>query len=234
MSTNAETAGVMLEIIKELVKSSGLPVESRSQPLPGWLFASDGDATVKFMNSSRSSSLGANLDLAICDEYGEFTENSRKNIEMLLSSMPLKPHARLIGIGVQAHSHLFQEMKSRADRPTTVWHEYVGFVSAPVTDIASIKAANPGILAGIVPLSGILKSAQRAENIPATEYEFRKYHLNLPSQESKNLLIKLPDYEKHVIVKDLPPRAGKCSLGVDIGYSESATGACAFWSESGG
>ena len=233
MATNGQTAGVMLDLIKALIESSNLQVESRYAPQPGKLIASNADAECQFYNASKSAALGANLSLAIADEYGEFEESARRNVEMLLSSFPLRPQARLIGMGVQAHSHLFQEMKARADRPTTVWHEYVGHPAVPVDDIESIMAGNPAIAAGIMPVDGLLKAAQRAKGVPATEYEFRKYHLNLPSQESKDVLISLPDYRRNVIVPDLPPRDGMCSLGVDIGYSESQTAACAYWSATG-
>lgn len=234
LSTTGKTAAVMLEIVMALVESSGLQdqVVKRWRPEPGMVICKANDAICQFYNASKSSALGANLDLAIADEYGEFDEKSRRNVEMLVSSMPLRG-GKLIGIGVQAHSHLFQELKSRSGRSSTVWHEYVGRADLPVDDAANLRLANPAIDAGIMPLENLLTAAARAKGAPATEYDFRKYHLNLPATETKDVLISAHDFRAKVLVDDLPPREGLCSLGIDIGYSESMTAGCAYWSATG-
>lgn len=233
MATTGAIATQIKDLIMSVADASGLPVETRFTPQPGRIVATNGDAEIQFVHGgSRSAHLGAGYDLFCCDEMGEMEERLRRQVGMAQSSCA-KRGGLFIGTGVRAFSPLFEDMRSRGNRPTTVWHEYAGKPGKPVDNVANIKRANPAIGAGIMPLENVLAAGIRAKGNPAEEFQFRAYHLNLPGQPKTEMLLTLAEYERHVVTDALPPRDGLCSLGVDIGYSESMTAACAYWSATG-
>ncbi len=73
--------------------------------------------------------------------------------------------------------------------------------------------------------------ARKAAGNAAAMRSFRTWELNQPMQPDDEPLVD-PDDWKAVESLDLPPRAGMCFLGVDLGASLSLSAACAVW-ESG-
>ena len=233
MATNGTIAGKVRDLIMEIAEASGLPVRTKYDPQPGKILVDGRNIEIQMMNASKSAFLGAGLDVCYADEFGEFEpDKHRRTVDMANSSLA-KRGGVMIATGVQAWSPLFQEMKERADRPTTVWHEYSGLSNLPVDNRDNLRRANPGIAAGILSEVDLMTAAVRVKGAPASETNFRTYHLNLQAQERKELLIDSRRFTDRVVTEELPPRLGKCSLGVDIGYSESHTAYVAFWPESG-
>ena len=217
MSTNAAVAQQVVNMVMEMAEASGVAVESRTQPAPGRIIATDGDAECAYVNSGASSHLGTSYDLVVADEIGEMDpRKARKTVEMAMTSCA-KRGGLFVGIGVRAWSPLFNEAAERAALPTTIWHEFSGAPDARIDSVRNIRRANPAVKAGILDIKPLLRAARRARGSTALEYDYRSYVLNEPSQPRQDMLISFGDWKKYVEVKTLPPREGPCLAGWDLG-----------------
>ena len=224
-STSKEKAAELRGQIASIAEASGLPVTIRKSPYPGAIISSTG--TVESLAAERNAGHASGYDLVIIDETGLMPERSRELLAGLRSSVSAKG-GRLIHISVKGDSPLFAEV---LENPATVAHVYAAEPGCALDDRDAWAAANPS-LGEIKQISYMESEVTRIAGSPGDESSFRAYDLNEPVNPVVEMII-APDDLKRCFVTDLPPRAGSCVVGLDLGEATSASGCVAIWPQTG-
>lgn len=180
--------------------------------------------------------LGSAPTLVLMDERGHWPLDRGDDLE----------HALLSGLGKRGGKALIISTSAADDaHPFSVWidnpqpgvyiQEHRPAPGMPADDRASLIEANPGAKHGIgSKIEWLEAQARRAQaRGGSTLTSFRLYNRNeRVSGETRDLLITVDEW-MGCEVSDLPPRAGSCVIGIDLGGSASMTAAAFYWPETG-
>ena len=115
--------------------------------------------------------------------------------------------------------------------PALAIHEYAAAADAAIDDRAAWAASNPG-LGTIKSLVYMQTEARRVAVTRSDEPSFRALDLNQPVSPAKEMIFSVSDVAA-CCVGELPERAGRSCIGIDIGEATSGTAWCAIWPETG-
>ena len=228
-SLSKEKAGELKMQMHEIAKASGLEGEITfwRSPAPGRVTSATG--SVDILSADRSAGHAAGFDDAVIDEIGLFPANARGLLAGMRSSISARD-GRFIALSVWGDSPFVPEMVARRDDEAVAVHLYQAPEDSDLDDEAAWAAANPGIKAGIKSLGYMRDEARRVIATPADQADFRAYDLNLPGAPSREMICSVADWRGCLVDEaDLPPRAGRCFLGFDLGGSSSMTALVAAW-----
>ena len=157
-------------------------------------------------------------------------EGQRDTWNAMLSSTSGRD-GRLLCISILGDGPMMAELQGRRNDPAVCWHGYATPVDADPLHPDTWHAANPGLRDGIKSEKYMQDMARRASASPADMAAFRAYDLNAPGAPDRALLVTMQQWQE--AKREPGPRAGWCTLGVDLGGSSSMTAAAAYWPESG-
>ena len=228
-SLSKEKAGELKMQMEQIAKASGLEGEIRfwRSPAPGRVTSSTG--AVDILSADRSAGHASGFDDAICDEIGLFPANARGLVAGMRSSISAR-NGRFIALSVWGDSPFVPEIVARRNDPAVAVHLYRAAENSDLDDPKAWAAANPGIAAGIKSIEYMSDEARRVLATPADQADFRAYDLNLPGTPSTEMICSVADWKECLCPDDdLPPREGRCFVGIDLGGSSSMTSLVAVW-----
>ena len=196
----------------------------------------DGEHKIRAIAADGAGILGTSPTLVICDERASWPEPKGSRLESALLTGALKRGGKVLVISTSAanDSHPFSRWLDE-DEPSTYRQEHRAPPGLEPDDPVAIKAANPGIAAGIAPaLKELQAAARRAKARGGADLSaFRLLHLNERVQDATNEpLVSLDDWLA-CETDDLPERAGPLVVGLDLGGSASMSAAALFWPDTG-
>ena len=205
---------------------TGERIAAYRTPYPGRIVGPDGEVTCLAADRATGHAVGA--DQAIVDEAGLLQEKKRDLWNAMRSCVSGRD-GRFLAISIRGDGPMFSELAERAADPAVHWVEYAAPEGAELDDEAAWRAANPGL--GSIKSLGYMQDTSRAVLAsPADQASFRAHNLNLPQAPSRELLCAPEDWRRcEVATSDLPSRDGRCTVGFDLGGSESMTAAAAYW-----
>ncbi|PRY76387.1 terminase large subunit domain-containing protein [Marivita geojedonensis] len=196
----------------------------------------DGEHKIRGIASDGAGILGTSPTLVICDERASWAEPKGSRLETALLTGALKRQGKTLMISTSAatDAHPFSRYLDE-DEPTTYRQDHRAPAGCKPDDPKAIKAANPGIDAGIAPpLRELQAAARRAMSRGGHELQaFRLLHLNQRVNDATNEpLIDVDDWLR-VETDTLPEKAGPLVVGLDLGGSASMSAAAFFWARTG-
>ena len=225
-SVSKEKAAELRSQIEAIALASDLEgLRFRRAPYPGRVESSTG--SLEILSSDRTAGHSSSFDLVVVDETGLMPERSRDLLAGLRSSVSAKA-GRTIHISVRGDSPMYAEI---LNNPAVVSHVYAAPDGCRLDDEDAWQAANPGL--GTVKSRAYMRAeVERIRGVPGDEPSFRAYDLNQALSPTREMICS-PDDLRGCFVDSLPPRAGPCFVGVDIGEATSATAATAVWPATG-
>jgi len=196
----------------------------------------DGEHKIRAIAADGAGILGTSPTLVIMDERASWAEPKGARLETALLTGALKRGGKVLIISTSAATdqHPFSRWMDE-DEPTTFRQEHRAPAGLEPDDPAAIKAANPGIAAGIAPpLKELQAAARRAKSRGGADLQaFRLLHLNQRVNDATNEpLVDMDDWFA-VETDTLPERRGPLVVGLDLGGSASMSAAAFFWAETG-
>ena len=198
----------------------------------------DGDSgghVIRAIAADGKTALGSALTLVLMDERGHWAADQGDALEhALLSGLGKRAgRALIISTSAAADSHPFSVWLDQ-DQPGVYRQEHRPVPGLPADDLASLKEANPGAVAGIgSSLEWLQGQARRAiARGGSTLTSFRLYNRNeRVSGETRDVLVTVDEWLN--CEGDAPPRKGGVVIGIDLGGSASMTAAGFYWPETG-
>jgi phage terminase large subunit-like protein len=196
----------------------------------------DGEHKIRAISADGAGILGTSPTLVICDERASWPEPKGSRLESALLTGSLKRQGKVLVISTSAASdqHPFSRWLDE-DEPSVYRQEHRAPPGLEPDDPAAIKAANPGIAAGIAPpLKELQAAARRAKARGGHDLSaFRLLHLNERISDATNEPLVTIDDWLACETDDLPARAGPLVVGLDLGGSASMSAAAFFWPQTG-
>lgn len=196
----------------------------------------DGEHKIRAIAADGAGILGTSPTLCILDERASWAEPKGSRLESALLTGSLKRGGKVLVISTSAanDSHPFSRWLDE-DEPSTYRQEHRAPPGLEPDDPVAIKAANPGIAAGIAPpLKELQAAARRAKARGGADLSaFRLLHLNERIQDTTSEPLVMLDDWLAIETEDLPERSGPLVVGLDLGGSRSMSAAAYFWPESG-
>lgn len=192
---------------------------------------------LKVIAADGKSALGMAPTFALLDERGHWEQAKGDALEHAILSGMGKRGGRCLIISTSApdDAHPFSKWLDE-DQEGVYRQEHRPAPGLPVDDLASIKEANPGAVAGIgSSLDWLQAQARRAiQRGGSTLTSFRLYNRNeRVSGETRDVLLTVDEWQACEAGPDeLPPRKGPVVIGVDLGGSASMTAAAFYWPDS--
>lgn len=209
------------------------PIRVYKSPTPGRIDGARG-ARLDFLAADKGAGHATGVDVAVIDEGGLLDEPQRALWAAIVSSVSGRD-GRLLVISVRGDGPMFAELAERADDPAVYWKEFAPAPDCRIDDPDAWAAGNPGLASGIKSATYMADMARRASANPADAPLFRALDLNLPQSPTREMIL-APDQWAACMIEDeaaLPPRAGPCYFGFDLGGPSSMTARAAYWPESG-
>lgn len=203
-------------------------------PAPGRVRNKGNGATLYVLSSDKSTGHSLDLDFVVFDELGELHENAEDLPDRMLESTGYKG-GRLIAISTIGKGNYFADMLAQAEQDDTgyfVSRVYKAPVGCDPGDREAWHAANPGLRAGIKSLENhMIPAYLKSQRSAKAERAFLQRELNLPGGAMDAEAFVPAAVWKRMIVhpEDLPPRAGPCWIGLDLGDTEAFTAAVVVW-----
>ena len=208
----------------------GSPLRFLKSPTPGRALGKQ-RSSVDFLAADKATGHAVGADLALIDEAGLLPEAKRDLWNALLSCISGR-NGRFWSVSIQGDGPMLAEQISRhAEGDPGVYGKlYAAPPSAALDDKDAWAAANPGL--GTIKAYDYMQDvARRAVNSPADQSAFRAFELNQKLDPARIMVVSLADWQESC-AQFVPPRAGDCYLGIDLGTSQSMTCAVAYWPES--
>ena len=227
-SVNKDKAGELRDQVRDLAEAAMLPgVRVVHREVSG---PRGGSASILAATDSAGHASG--FDLAVLDELGLFRERRRELVEGMLSSVSARD-GRSLALSIHGDGPFVPELIERGRQGAACVHLHQAPAGCALDDRAAWAMANPGLEVGIKSLDYMADMARRASLSGESESYFRLHDLNQAVRAGRKLLLVSLEEWKRIEVDQLPPRAGRCFLGVDLGGSRSLTYAVAYWPDSG-
>ena len=195
-----------------------------------------GPHIIRAISADGKSALGTSPTIAILDERGHWPLAQGDELEAALLTGLAKRDGKalIISTSASSDSHPFSLWLDR-EAPGVYRQEHRPEPGLAPDDVASLIVANPGTKHGIGPTLDRLKAdaALALERGGSALSRFRLLSRNERVQEdNRDILLSLDDW-LNCETPDLPPRAGPCVIGLDLGGSASMSAASYFWPETG-
>ena len=233
-----DQAEVVWTYALDLIRAMGDDVQERVKVRysPKLEIELDGEHKIRAIAADGAGILGTSPTLVICDERASWPEPKGSRLESALLTGSLKRGGKTLVISTSAanDSHPFSRWLDE-DEPSTYRQEHRAPPGLEPDDPVAIKAANPGIAAGIAPaLKELQAAARRAKARGGADLSaFRLLHLNERINDASNEpLVSLDDWLA-CETDTLPERAGPLVVGLDLGGSASMSACALFWPETG-
>ena len=225
-SCDEKKSGELLRQISEIKKASDIP-DSRLK-----IFADkvtgENDTEVSFLSGSGTSGQAVGVDLACLDEIGLLPERQRSLVNSMSTSVSGRD-GRLLAISILGSGPFLPEARERAKTlPSVHYVEFAGRPGADLLDEQNWYSANPGLSCGIKSLASMRAQAEAAAITPLDQNMFRSLHLNEALSPNQQTIVSVSDWQA-CLVEELPPRTGRCVLGLDLGGSASFCSIAAIW-----
>jgi len=196
----------------------------------------DGSHFLRAIAADGKTALGSAPTLVLMDERGHWQKDQGDDLE----------HALLSGLGKRNGRALIISTSAASDGDAfSMWldqeqegvyrQEHRPAPSLAADDLASLKEANPGAVAGIgSSLEWLQAQARRAiARGGSTLTSFRLYNRNeRVSGETRDVLLTV-DQWLSCEVSEAPERKGQVVIGIDLGGSASMTAAAFYWPDTG-
>lgn len=222
-------AGLPTELRKRLIfrRSPRLEIEFE---------ATGGPHILRAISADGRSALGLSPNLVLMDERGHWQADQGDELEGALMTAMGKRGGRAILISTSARddAHAFSRWMDN-DLPGVYRQEHRPTPGLPADDLPSLLLANPGSEFGIgASPEWLTAQARRAiSQGGAALSNFRLLNRNERiSGEARDALLTVDEWLR-CEVTELPPRAGPCIIGLDVGGSASMTAAAYYWPETG-
>lgn len=193
--------------------------------------ADGGGHVIRCIAADPNSNLGESPTLIIMDERGHWPEPKGSELEnTLITSLP-KRRARALMISTSAQNDQAPfSLWLDNDLPGVYRQEHKAPPNLPADDVASLKAANPGVDYGLVDIEDLNRAAETA--IKRGGHALLSFRLLVRNErinaEARQLLVTVDEW-RGCEVEQLPDREGQCILAIDAGGSASMSAAAYFW-----
>ena len=222
----------------DLIKAMGDDVQKRIKVRysPKLEIELDGEHKIRAIAADGAGILGTSPTLVIEDERASWPEPKGARLETALLTGALKRTGRTLIISTSAATdqHPFSRWLDE-EEPTTYRQEHRAPPGLEPDDPKAIRAANPGIDAGIAPpIKELQAAARRAKARGGSDLAaFRLLHLNARINAASNEPRGDVDAWFRCEVEKLPEKAGPLVVGLDLGGSASMSAAAFYWPETG-
>ena len=188
---------------------------------------------VDILSADKASGHASGFDDAIIDELGLLGEKDRALVNGMRSSISAR-NGRVISLTILGFGPFVPELVERQDDPSVSVHYYAAPPDCKLDDRDAWLAANPG-LGTIKSMEYMEDTARRAAVSPNDEPDFRLFDLNQKVEPGAQRIVSLAQWQRVEVLDEelLPPRLGKCYVGVDFGGASSMTAAAAYWPDTG-
>ena len=161
---------------QDIAEASGLRgLTFKKSPAPGRIESRWGSCEV--LSAADYEGHASGFNLVLIDELGLLPERFRGLIAGLRSSLVAK-RGRMISLSIMGDSPFTQEAIALKDHEGVIVHHFAGLEGCEIDDPEQLRAANPGISAGILRLDDLVRDARLAKRNPADQTYFRSHHLN--------------------------------------------------------
>lgn len=201
-------------------------------------YSGRGGGLLRVIPADGKTILGGAPTLAVFDERAAWPREQGDALENAILSGLGKRNGRALIISTSAPDDTSTFSKWIDDPPPgTYVQEHRPAPGLPADDLESLLIANPGAAEGIgASPEWLVAQARRAiaRGGPALS-SFRNLNRNeRVSTEDRSVVVTIDEWLAAEVAPDaLPPRAGPCILGVDLGGSRSMSAAAFFWPETG-
>ena len=230
VSIDREKASELWRQCSEIAVASGLEGLTFRKSIPRSIVGPSG--TVDILSADASAGHASGFDDAIVDELGKMKERDRGLINGMRSSVSARG-GRFIALSILGDSPFPREILERQHDPAVCVHLYKADDDAELDDPVQWEKGNPA-LGTIKSLKHMEDGSRRALLSPLDQNDFKAEELNIPVDPARQLIVAMTDWKKCIVpADDMPPRAGGCIIGLDVGGASSMTSAVILWPESG-
>ena len=227
VSVTKEKAAELWQQCADIAKASGLAGVKFPRAPKGIASAT---GSVDILSADKSAGHASGFDLAICDELGLLRERDRALVNGMRSSVSARD-GRFLALSIQGDAPFTKELLDREGEPGVAVHHYAADAALPLDDPEAWRQANPGL--GTIKSRAYMEhEARRVLAIPADQASFRAFDLNIAQAPDREMICSVQDWLA-CEVAELPPRAGPCAVGYDLGHSASMCALAAYWPQSG-
>lgn len=201
-------------------------------------YKANGGGLIRVIPADGKSILGGAPTLAIMDERAAWERDKGDNLENAILSGLGKRGGRALIISTSApdDANTFSRWMDDAP-PGTYVQEHRPAPGLPADDLESLLIANPGAAEGIgATADWLVAQARRAIARGGSALSsFRNLNRNeRVASDDRSVLVTVDEWLAAEVSYDaLPPRAGGCVLGVDLGGSRSMSAAAFYWPDTG-
>ena len=219
-----------IRALKDAANLDGLQVWRRgAQGVTG-----PGGSSIDFLSADKNAGASSSFDIAVIDEIGLLSEQSRGLVNSMRSSVSAK-RGKFLSLSIWGDGPFCGEIVERRAHEGVCVHLFQAEEGAALDSAEAWDAANPGLKAGIKSRDYMVSESRRVASSVSDQPAYRAYDLNLPQSPSREQVCAPSDWDA-CTVKDsseLPERRGACFVGVDIGGSASMCAASSYWPDSG-
>ena len=192
-----------------------------------------GGSSIDFVSADKNAGAASSWDIAVCDEIGLLSEQSRGLVNSMRSSVSAKA-GKFLSLSIWGDGPFVPEIVARREHEGVCVHLYQAPEGCALDDESAWAAANPG-LGSIKSRDYMVSESRRVASSVSDQPAFLAFDLNRPQSPTREQVCAPRDWAACTVQTpaELPPRAGPCHVGIDIGGSASMCGAAAWWRETG-
>ena len=193
-----------------------------------------GGSSIDFVSADKNAGAASSWDIAVCDEIGLLSEQSRGLVNSMRSSVSAKA-GKFLSLSIWGDGPFVPEIVARREHEGVCVHLFQAEEGAALDSAEAWDAANPGLKAGIKSRDYMVSESRRVASSVSDQPAFLAFDLNRPQSPSREQVCSPTDWHA-CTVKDsseLPERRGACFVGVDIGGSASMCAASSYWPDTG-
>lgn len=191
-------------------------------------------ARLRVAGSDNRRAHGWRFNLAVCDEPSQWGPRGELLAAAIRTALGKRKDARALFLGTRPASdaHFFARLLAEDD-PSVYAQVHASPRDAPPFRVATWRRANPGLDYGLPDVDVLRAEARLAKRDPAELATFRALRLNQGTSEVEQAFLLDAETWRAVECDPLPPRAGPCAWGVDLGGTAAFSACAAYWPRSG-
>ena len=231
IGANARISSITADAIMDIARASGIALNRKAGNRP-CIESPCGSRRLDLLTAGRTATHGEAADWVVVDEAGLL--NSRHDGELwasCMSSVSASPIGRAVFLGTRLKGDLFEGLLDQARREVAGVKalEFGCEADCDISDPAQWERANPG-MSVTKACAYMERAAAAALDDPSQASAFLSHDLNAPVADDAETVVSLSDFRAvEVPAEDLPPREGRCWVGIDLGGSRSMTAAAVIW-----